>query len=62
MAEDDSEEGWWEPSDAELEDLIEDRLAEGPLGQPATMVGDPSGFYVGLLTVMILLAWLQYGN
>ena len=56
MAEDDSEEGWWEPSDAELEDLIEDRLAEGPLGQPATMVGDPSGFYVGLLTVMILLA------
>ena len=31
MAEDDSEERWWEPSDAELEDLIEDRLADGPL-------------------------------
>ena len=56
MAEDDSEERWWEPSDTELEDLIEDRLADGPLGQPATGVGDPSGFYVGFLIVLILLA------
>ena len=27
----DSEEKWWEPSDAELEDMIEDRLEDGPL-------------------------------
>ena len=26
-----SEEKWWEPSDAELEDMIEDRLEDGPL-------------------------------
>ncbi len=25
------ETGWWEPSDAELEDMIEDRLEDGPL-------------------------------
>ena len=27
----DSEEKWWEPSDAELEAMIEDRLEDGPL-------------------------------
>lgn len=33
-----SEEKWGEPSDAELETLIEDRLAEGPLdSEPMTM-------------------------
>ena len=32
----DSEEKWWEPSDAELEDMIEDRLEDGPLPSEAT--------------------------
>ena len=52
------EEEWWEPSDAELEDLIEDRLAEGPLdSEPMTwpplsfppIVLVMIGFVLGLL-------------
>ena len=52
------EEEWWEPSDAELGDLIEDRLAEGPLdSEPMTwpplsfppIVLVMIGFVLGLL-------------
>ena len=60
MAEDDSEEGWWEPTDAQLEDLIEDRLADGPLARPFPEPGsekpDPTGFYFFILIVLIASA------
>ena len=60
MAEDDSEERWWEPSDAELEDLIEDRLADGPLipepAHPNPSPTSPTGVYVVLLIMLIASA------
>ncbi len=60
MAEDDSEEGWWEPSDAELEDLIEDRLADGPLipepAHPNPHWTLPTWLYIGLLIMLIASA------
>ena len=60
MAEDDFEEGWWEPSDAELEDLIEDRLADGPLipetTHPNPSPTSPTWLYIGLLIMLIASA------
>ena len=60
MAEDDFEEGWWEPSDAELEDLIEDRLADGPLipepAPPNPSPTSPTWLYIGLLIMVIASA------
>ena len=60
MAEDDFEEGWWEPSDAELEDLIEDRLADGPLipepAHPNPNWTLPTWLYIGLLIMLIASA------
>ena len=60
MAEDDFEEGWWEPSDAELEDLIEDRLADGPLipepAHPNPSPTSPTWIYIGLLIMLIASA------
>ena len=60
MAEDDFEEGWWEPSDAELEDLIEDRLADGPLipepAHPNPSPTSPTWLYIGLLIMLIASA------
>jgi len=60
MAENDSEEGWWEPSDAELEDLIEDRLADGPLipepAHPNPSPTSPTWLYIGLLIMLIASA------
>ena len=60
MAEDESEERWWEPSDAELAALIEDRLADGPLipepTHPNPSPTSPTWLYIGLLIMVIASA------
>ena len=60
MAEDDSEKVWWEPTDSELEDLIEDRLADGPLipepAHPNPSPTSPTWLYIGLLIMVIASA------
>ena len=60
MAEDDSKKVWWEPTDSELEDLIEDRLADGPLipepAHPNPSPTSPTGVYVVLLIMLIASA------
>ena len=55
------EEEWWEPSDAELGGLIEDRLAEGPLdSEPMTF--QPLSFPPIVLVMIGFVLGLQIGR
>jgi hypothetical protein len=70
----DSEEKWWEPSDTELEDMIEDRLEDGPLDgveeAPETTIdsgGEKNrarilGISTGVLSVGFLSPWYWGGS
>ena len=69
-----SEEKWWEPSDAELEDMIEDRLEDGPLNgveeTPETSIDSGGentrarilGISTGVLSVGFLSPWYWGGS
>ena len=64
-----SEEKWWEPSDTELEDMIEDRLEDGPLNgveeTPETSIDSGGGntrarilrFSTGALIFGLISPW-----
>ncbi len=69
-----SEEKWWEPSDTELEDMIEDRLEGGPLNgieeTPETSIDSGGentrvrilGISTGVLSVGFLSPWGWYDS
>ena len=69
-----SEGKWWEPSDTELEDMIEDRLEDGPLNgveeTPETSIDSGGenirarilGISTGVLSVGFLSPWYWGGS
>ena len=60
----DSEEKWWEPSDAELEDMIEDRLEDGPLDgvEEAPETTQILSISSVLLVIGLFSPWAWYGS